>query len=185
MHEFFLGFQRFLTNPRQFGGFTSGRFLAALITREIDPNAGAVLELGPGTGVFTRALVARDVPEDNLILVEADPLLAARLAKKFPKAVMLNQDAASISPRDVSDAAPPSAVVSGLPLLNFTSQQVYNIIESAFALLGPGGAFYQFTYGRRCPVSDDTLATLGLSARRVGRVWRNVPPASVYRLVRR
>ncbi|TIT80529.1 MAG: phospholipid methyltransferase, partial [Mesorhizobium sp.] len=50
--------------------------------------------------------------------------------------------------------------------------------------LKPGGAFYQFTYGPRCPVARPILEGLGLSATHIGRTMLNVPPAAVYRIVR-
>ncbi|RZI37648.1 phospholipid methyltransferase, partial [Herbaspirillum sp. HC18] len=95
--EALLGLRRFVANPRRFGGFVSGPALAAAITREIDPTAGPVLELGPGTGDFTRALLARGVPERDLVLVEADPLLAARLRLAFPQALVLACKAGNVT----------------------------------------------------------------------------------------
>lgn len=179
--EALLGLRRLVANPRQFGGFVSGPALAAAITRDVDPAAGPVLELGPGTGVFTRALLARGVAERDLILVEADPLLAVRLRNAFPQALVLAQRAGSVTPEMLGDRRP-AAMISGLPLLNFPGSEVEHIIATAFALCTPGAALYQFTYGPRCPVREEIMQRLGLVARRTARVWRNVPPASVYRI---
>ena len=183
-HEALLGFRRFVANPKRFGGFVSGPALAEAITREIDPAAGLVIELGPGTGVFTRALLARGVAEQDLVLIEADALLAARLRGAFPAALVLHCDAASVTAADLPAGCRPAATVSGLPLLNFAPSEVERIIETVFALLAPGAAFHQFTYGPRCPVRDGTLARHGLAGQRTARVWRNVPPATVYRITR-
>ncbi len=183
--EALVGFGRFVANPRRFGGFVSGPALAAAITAEIDPAAGPVLELGPGTGVFTRALLARGVAEADLILVEADPKLAARLQSAFPQALVLACKAGSVTATMLQGRFAerrPAAVVSGLPLLNFHGDEVESIIAAAFALCAPGAALYQFTYAPRCPVRDHIKARLGLVARRTARVWRNVPPAFVYRI---
>lgn len=181
--EALLGFGRFVANPRRFGGFVSGPALAEAITREIDPAAGPVLELGPGTGVFTRALIARGVAERDLILVELDPKLAARLRTVFPEALVLCRKAGSVT-ADLLEGRRPSAVISGLPLLNFPDEEVERIVAAAFAVSTPDAALYQFTYGPKCPVGKDIRAQLGLSARRTTRIWRNVPPASVYRIAR-
>jgi len=54
------------------------------------------------------------------------------------------------------------------------------ILEAAFSTLKPDGRLIQFTYGPKAPVSRDLLAELGLSVRRGGFAWWNVPPASVY-----
>lgn len=179
--EALLGLGRFVANPRRFGGFVSRPALAAAITAEIDPAAGPVLELGPGTGVFTRALLARGVAEADLVLVELDPLLAARLRAAFPEALVLNRKAGSVT-ADMLGGRHPVAVISGLPLLNFPAEDVERVMAAAFAVCTPGAAFYQFTYGPRCPVRDPIMARLGLVARRISRVWRNMPPASVYRI---
>jgi phosphatidylethanolamine/phosphatidyl-N-methylethanolamine N-methyltransferase len=181
--EALLGFGRFVANPRRFGGFVSGPALAAAITAEVDPAAGPILELGPGTGVFTRALLARGVAERDLILVELDPKLAARLRMAFPQAFVLCCKAESVTP-ELFEGRCPAAVVSGLPLLNFPDDAVERIIAATFAVSASDAALYQFTYGPKCPVHKDIRARLGLSAQRTTRVWRNVPPASVYRITR-
>jgi hypothetical protein len=49
----------------------------------------------------------------------------------------------------------------------------------------PDGAFYQFTYGPRCPVSPLILDRLGLQAEHIGRALANLPPAGIYRISRR
>jgi phospholipid N-methyltransferase len=182
--ETLLGLRRFVANPRRFGGFVSGPALAAAITAEIVPEAGPVLELGPGTGVFTRALLARGVAERDLILVEADPMLAARLQASFPEALVLTRKAASVT-ADLLEGRRPAAIVSGLPLLNFPGHEVEAILATAFGFCTPDAELHQFTYGPRCPVRDEVMDRLGLVAQRTARIWRNVPPALVYRIKRR
>lgn len=181
--EALLGIGRFVANPRRFGGFVSGPALAEAITREVDPAAGPVLELGPGTGVFTRALLARGVAEADLILVELDPKLAERLRAAFPQALVLCCKAGSVT-AELLAGHRPATIVSGLPLLNFPADEVERIMTAAFAVSAPDAALYQFTYAPRCPVRDHIMDRLGLAARRTARVWRNVPPAFVYRITR-
>lgn len=181
--EALLGFGRFVANPRRFGGFVSGPALAEAITRDVDATAGPVLELGPGTGVFTRALIARGVAEADLILVELDPKLADRLREAFPQALVLCCKAGSVT-AEMLEGRRPAAVVSGLPLLNFPAEEVERIMAAAFAISTPDAVLYQFTYAPRCPVRDHIMDRIGLVARRTARVWRNVPPAFVYRIAR-
>ncbi|MDP2118741.1 MAG: hypothetical protein Q8K28_02430 [Hoeflea sp.] len=64
----------------------SGRSLAQLITQELDGSCGPVIELGPGTGAFTRAIIARGVAEQNLVLVEMGREFASMLSRRFPRA---------------------------------------------------------------------------------------------------
>jgi phosphatidylethanolamine/phosphatidyl-N-methylethanolamine N-methyltransferase len=162
----------------------SGPALSRLITSEISPASGHVVELGAGTGVFTRALLQRGVDETDLTLVEFDWDLAARLRQKFPQARVLRMDAAALGQAGLLTLSPVGAVVSGLPLLSMPDVKVKAILSGGFDLLGEGGAFYQFTYGPICPVRKPVLEALGLKAARIGGVLKNLPPAAVYRISR-
>ena len=180
----FLFLRAWLQNPLRVASvIPSGRSLAQLITREIDPASGRVIELGPGTGVFTRALIGRGVAEGDLVLIEKGPEFAGMLAKRFPHAAVVESDASKIGRLDLG--APAGAVVSGLPLLSMPPRQVMAILAGAFRHLGTQGKFYQFTYGPRCPVPRPILDRLGLKAVFVGRTIQNFPPAAVYRISRR
>ena len=163
----------------------SSRRLADLITAEITPASAPIIELGPGTGVFTRALVARGIPEDRLALVECDSNLAHLLQLKFPVARVLCLDAARLSNVCPFDSECAGAVISGLPLLSMSLRKVIAILDASFRHMRPGATFYQFTYGPRCPVPCATLNRLGLKATRLGVTFANVLPAAVYRIRRR
>lgn len=77
------------------------------------------------------------------------------------------------------------AVISGLPLLSMSRQKVMAILSASFSHMRYDAAFYQFTYGPRCPVPRTVLDRLGLRAKRIGFTCANLPPASVYRIRRR
>ena len=177
-----------LRAPRRMGALApSGSTLARMITAHINHLDGPVIELGPGTGVFTRALLARGVPPHRLALIEADATFATALTKRFPQTRVLSMDAARLGhtqPLFGDERA--SAVVSGLPLLSMPQEQVAAIIRGTFERqLRDDGVFYQFTYGPRCPLPANLLQLLDLEATRIGRVLLNLPPASVYRISRR
>jgi len=163
----------------------SGEALARLITSEIDGDTGPVMELGPGTGAFTRALLGRGVDERDLLLVEIDPRFGAMLSLKFPSARIVPVDAARLRHMEKLEEIRLGAVVSGLPLLSMSPRKVLLILKGAFDLLEADASFFQFTYGTRCPVPAQVLARLGLVAHRMGGTFRNLPPASVYRISRR
>lgn len=175
-----------LANPLKFGAVApSGPALASLITSEISADHGRVLELGPGKGVFTRALLDRGVPESSLVLIEQRDDFAHLLRERFPQAHVETMDANEIGRLGAMFGnAPAGAVVSGLPLISMPTQKVAGVLGAAFSLMRPDGAFYQFTYAPRCPVSRDTLHRLGLQAQRTGGALLNLPPAAVYRLTR-
>lgn len=163
----------------------SGESLARVMTREICPSNGPVLELGAGTGVFTRALLDQGVRESDLTLVEYGSDFMRMLQLRFPQARVLWMDASQLGQYKLFPEANVGAVVSGLPLLSMSPRKVMSILNGAFGYLRPAGAFYQFTYGPRCPVPRPILDRLGLKATRIGGTVRNLPPAAVYRITRR
>ncbi|MBB5575108.1 MULTISPECIES: class I SAM-dependent methyltransferase [Rhizobium] len=184
--EFVQFFRSWVSNPMRVSAIApSGERLARLMTQEIEALDGPILELGPGTGVFTRALMGRGVPESDLTLIEFGEEFAARLRGRFPEARVVQMDAAQLTQCGLFADAPFGAVVSGLPLLSMSPDKIAAIVGGAFATMRSGGSFYQFTYGPRCPVSRSILDRLGLKAERIGGTVRNIPPAGVYRISRR
>ena len=174
-----------LSDPRGVGAVApSGRALARLITSEIVETSSPVIELGAGTGVFTRALLDRGVPERELVLIEAHPYFASLLKSRFPAARVLAMGAGELRRFDPCDGSAAGSVVSGLPLLSMPRREIMRILRGSFRRLRSGGAFYQFTYGPLCPVPSVILKRLGLRAKRIGWVANNLPPASVYRIER-
>jgi phospholipid N-methyltransferase len=179
-------FRAWVADPKRVASITpSGPRLAELLTREITPDLGPVLELGAGTGVVTRALLARGVREADLTLVEYGSEFTRTLERRFPEARVLCRDAARLGRLDLYPGAAAGAIVSGLPLLAMTPRQIIGILSGAFTHLKPGGIFYQFTYVPRCPISRRILDRLDLESTRVGRTFLNIPPATVYRITRR
>lgn len=177
-----------LRDPRSVGALApSGPALARLMTAHVDQAHGPVIELGPGTGVFTRALLERGLPGHRLVLVETDQVLASALAHRYPLARVLHMDAAELgSASSLFGNERASAVISGLPLLSIPPDKVEAIIAGVFERqLQQDGSLYQFTYGLRCPVPRALRQRLGLEAERIGGVWLNLPPAQVWRIRRR
>ena len=177
--------QAWMSDPGSVGAVApSGNELAALMASEISSASGPVIELGPGTGVFTRALLARGVREEDVTLVECRPDFVQMLELRFPEARVLRMDAGRLHRHSLYEDAPVGAVVSGLPLLNMSPKTIFSVLTGAFAHMRPGGAFYQFTYGPLCPVPRRFLDRLGLKASCLGRTLCNIPPAAVYRISR-
>ncbi|MBB5696427.1 class I SAM-dependent methyltransferase [Muricoccus pecuniae] len=179
-------FRAWLSNPLRVAAIVpSGQALAEAITAEISAATGPVIELGPGTGSFTRALLRRGVREDDVALIEYGSEFAATLKLRFPRAQTLWMDAARLHQVRLFGGRLAGAVVSGLPVLSMRPRKVVGILEGSFGKMQPGGAFYQFTYGPTCPIPRTLLDRLGLKATRIGGTLANVPPASVYRIRQR
>jgi phosphatidylethanolamine/phosphatidyl-N-methylethanolamine N-methyltransferase len=167
----------------------SGRELTRLMVDQLLDGRPRVVEVGAGTGVFTRALLDRGVPSAQLLVVEINPELAEFLRRRFPGVAVACADARHL---DVLAAdhglladGKLDAVVSGLGMLTMSSELRCDILRAAFAALGENGRFIQFTYGPKSPVRRRELEALGLRARRAGFALRNLPPATVYVYERR
>ena len=179
------GFLKSLVHdPRSVGAVApSSPSLGRLMARGL--HAGArVIEVGAGTGALTRAVLDAGVAESDLYLVESDERFVDILERRFPTARTVHGDATWLGRHleELTDSV--DFVISGLPLLLFSDVRKRRLLGSAFGLLGPGGAFHQFTYGGVCPIGRPLLDGLGLKATCLGVVPFNMPPAFVYRFAR-
>ena len=175
-----------IRNPRSVAAIApTGAAASSLMVQGITANTGPILELGPGTGVFTRALLKCGVKQQDLTLVEYGPDFIPLLQHRFPRVRLLWMDAARLRRERLFEGAPVGAVVSGLGFLTMSQDKVRAILDGAFSYLRSGGAFHQITYRPHCPVADATLDGLGLQAACIGHTYRNLPPAWVYRISRR
>ncbi len=182
-------FRLWLKNPLAIAALSpSGRQLAGLMVRGIDASTHRVVELGGGTGVFTRAILDAGLPPERLMVVELDRTLHQHLSQQFPAVRVAHGNAAKLvelaHSEQFAEPGEVSVVVSGLGLLSMSRSLQEAILGSAMRMLAPGGRFIQFTYGPACPVPRSVLGNLGLDARRVGFALWNAPPASVYEFVR-
>jgi phosphatidylethanolamine/phosphatidyl-N-methylethanolamine N-methyltransferase len=171
--------------PRQTASVVpSSRYLARLMVSHIDPADGRVMELGGGTGVFTRAILQTGLPPEKLEVVEINPAFARGLRRHFPYVSVLETPAQIVSTVAAGEPGQYQTVVSGLPLLAMDRHMHADILSEAFRMLRPGGSFIQFTYSTRPPVSRDVLHALDIDVTRVGQTVRNFPPATVFRFHR-
>jgi phosphatidylethanolamine/phosphatidyl-N-methylethanolamine N-methyltransferase len=170
-------------NPTVAGAVSpSGRYLARRMARYVDPHAqGPIVELGPGTGVITEALLRRGIPAARLHLVEFDRSFCKLLARRFPGVRIIQGDAYRLGER-LADRleAPAAAVVSSLPLLMKPERQRCSLLAEAFALMAPDAPFVQFTYGPVSPIPRDKYAGPGFTAEVSAPIWLNLPPARVW-----
>lgn len=172
-----------LRNPVGVGSIApSSRRLAALMTREITATTIPVIELGSGTGVFTRQLLAKGVSPESLTLIENGQEFVQVLMRRFPTARICCIDACDLKEVIELKAGKTRVVVSGLPMSAMSSNKIRCVLKTAFWQLEPHGAFYQFTYWPRCPVSESLLSDLGLRSSYLGMTFLNIPPAFVYRI---
>jgi len=157
----------------------SGRVLARTMAQYVDIDSSEpVVELGPGTGAITSALIEHGVDQKRLVLVEYNPGFCALLRDRYPHAKVVQGDAYAL--RDSLWnilSAPASAVVSGLPLVTKPMLTRLKLIRDAFVALAPGAPFVQFTYSVAPPIPKSLP---GVSTEASERIWMNLPPARVW-----
>lgn len=167
-------------DPVKTGAVTpSGRALAALMASHVDPSDPLpVLELGPGTGVVTKALIERGVAPEKIIAVEYNPHFCRLIADRMPGVRVVQGDAYDLSPRTSPLLAGPfSAIVSSLPLITRPEPVRLALIDAALDLIERGRPFIQFSYSWRGPAQ----AVPGRFTVEHSRwVLMNMPPARVW-----
>jgi phosphatidylethanolamine/phosphatidyl-N-methylethanolamine N-methyltransferase len=157
----------------------SGKPLARAMAKCVDPGIeGPVVELGPGTGAVTAALVEQGVEPSRLVLVEFNPTFCRLLRTRYPEAVVVQGDAYGIKRLLASLLRQPAAaVVSGLPLFTKPLKFRLRLLADAFTLLAPDAPFVQFTYAVVPPIPRSYT---GAHVQGSERIWLNIPPARVW-----
>lgn len=157
----------------------SGKLLARTMAHYVDAqSSGPVVELGPGTGAITNALIEHGVDQKRLVLVEYNPSFCALLRDRYPQARVVQGDAYTLREtlwNVLSERA--DAVVSGLPLVTKPMLTRVRLVRDAFAALAPGAPFVQFTYSVVPPIPKSLP---GVSTEASERIWMNLPPARVW-----
>ena len=157
----------------------SSRVLARAMARYVDPESnGPVIELGPGTGPVTQALVRQGVDPARLLLVEFNPDFCRLLRTRYPTATVVQGDAYRL--RRLLESyvdVPAAAVVSGLPLVTKPLRTRLRLISDAMTLLATGAPFVQFTYAMLPPIPKGLS---GVRAEASELIWMNLPPARVW-----
>jgi phosphatidylethanolamine/phosphatidyl-N-methylethanolamine N-methyltransferase len=169
-----------IEKPLSIGSVTpSSRALARAMAAYVHPDSkGPVIELGPGTGPVTEALVAHGIDPARLILLEFDPTFCRLLRRRYPAATVVEGDAYSLKRALGSHlAAPAAAVVSGLPLFTKPLKTRLKLVYEAFALMLPGAPFVQFTYATVPPIPK---ALDRVRSEASERIWMNIPPARIW-----
>jgi phosphatidylethanolamine/phosphatidyl-N-methylethanolamine N-methyltransferase len=169
-----------IERPLSIGAVTpSSKMLARAMARYVDPHSdGPVVELGPGTGPVTAALVEAGVDPARLVLVEFNPAFCRILRTRYPGATLVQGDAYGM--RRLLETLllePAAAVVSGLPLVTKPMRQRLRLVRDAFDLMLPGAPFVQFTYSVASPLPRQLG---GFSVEASERIWMNIPPARVW-----
>ena len=180
--------KKFLAKYRQMGAVVpSSKYLAKAMAAALPPMPAGqyIIELGAGTGVFTRQLLA-DRPSNPTIAVELDHDLAETLRVNCPNANVVEGDASKLA--DILAALnirhdQVGGVLSAIPFISLPNQIGDSIFSAIADVLATGKPYIQVTYFS--PAWRNFGAWKYFERRSIKRVWRNVPPAEVMEFIRK
>jgi len=159
----------------------SSVFLEERVVRAADlAQARCVVELGPGTGGTTRALLRALSPHARLLAVELNPMFSERLRRRVddPRLIVQPGRAELLAEHLARWSLPaPDAVISGIPFSTLPPEAARNVAAAIDACLAPGGRVV--AYQVRPHVADYIAVHFGAPSRQWE--WRNVPPMRVFR----
>lgn len=169
-----------VASPKRTGAVApSGVALARLMASAVDPaDRRPVLELGPGTGVVTTALLERGVAAERLVAIEYNADFCRLIAARMPGVTVIEGDAYDLERTlPAKWHGPFAAVVSSLPLLTRPEAERVALLEAALDRVAPGGCFIQFSYSLFPPVKP---VPGRFNVEKSRWVVMNVPPARVW-----
>lgn len=172
--------KNWLGNPLKTGAIVpSSTELANAMAAFVPLNSDLpVLEIGPGTGVVTQALLDHGVKPEKLMVIEYSADFCTLIRDKFPNIDVINGDGFNVQEtlsKHFEDQPRFAAVVSSLPLLNSPKDKRQALLAEILELLD-GNPFIQFSYGLRGPVA----ASRDVSVEKTSWIARNIPPARVF-----
>jgi phospholipid N-methyltransferase len=184
-HALILG--HFLRHPGTVGTVApSSARLARQMVHALDPRQPqTVVELGPGTGAFTEAIVPRLGPAGRFLAVEVEPAFVEQLHLRFPAI-----DVACASAERLRELTQQRGlgqvdhIVSGLPFASLPSATSRGVLDAIQQVLRPGGTFTTFQYvhsyvvPRAVAFRRDVTNRMGSGPAKSLVVW-NIPPAFV------
>jgi phospholipid N-methyltransferase len=179
----------FVRRPFDTGSITpsSAKLAAAMVQDMGISEADTVVELGPGTGVFTELIQSLLRADARFLCFEINPEMAEGLKRRFPRVHVVNDSVENLGHylkaegRDGVDAA-----ISGLPWAAFSPSRQACLLDATVKPLKPGGRFATFAYSHAAWLPQarrfrDLLDSRFSEVETSEVVWRNLPPAFVYR----
>jgi phosphatidylethanolamine/phosphatidyl-N-methylethanolamine N-methyltransferase len=170
----------FLDKPKSVGTpFATSPYTGRAMASVIDTSSGLpVLEIGPGTGTITRAILGRGVRPEQLYSVEYSEHFLPALMAEFPSVNILHGDALNLDAvlgekRDMKF----DSVISAIPLLNLPMARRVSYLEDMLTRIPMGRPVIQVTYG---PLSPVPAGRGNFSVARADFILRNVPPAHLW-----
>ena len=182
-------FKHFVKKPEEIGAICpSSKKLAQTIVSDIAiDKALNVVEIGPGTGVFTKAILHNMHNDANFFVIELNKALHSQFQEKFPQIKAYNNCASELGAiMKEENIESIDVIVSGLPWAAFPATLQHEILDAVYDSLAPGGVFTTFAYLQGFLMKgahrfQKLLHQKFDNVTKSRTVWRNIPPAFVYR----
>lgn len=172
-------FKGWIDKPRAVGSIVpTSSITARKMASVVNPDSGLpVLELGPGTGVITKAILARGVKPEDLWSVEYSADFVEHLQERFPSVNIVQGDAFDLDATLPDSTMMFDSVISGVPLLNFPVEQRVRYIDGILDRIPIGRPIVQLTYG---PLSPVPPRRGNYTVEHFDFIVRNLPPTQLW-----
>jgi phosphatidylethanolamine/phosphatidyl-N-methylethanolamine N-methyltransferase len=187
LRDYLLILGQFIRHPRRTGTIApSSEALAREMVRHLDlTHASSVVELGPGPGSFTRAIIPKLGPSTRFLVIEIEPSFVTQIRARWPSIECVCDSAAHLTEIASSRGMMPvDHVVSGLPFASLPGAVSRDILTAIERSLRPGGTFttFQYVHAYKFPLAvdfrRDVNTRLGGDLAKSLVLW-NIPPAYV------
>jgi phospholipid N-methyltransferase len=180
----------FLRNPSQTGAIaaSSSELGECMIKNAFLEDKTCVVEIGPGTGIFSKKIMGSIRPEALFFSIEINQIFIPYLqASGIPvhhgSALAIKKYLATYN-RQTCDA-----IISGLPWASFELAVQSEILAELYGALEDGGCFVTFSYlqSQIMPTGAAFKQLLQATFSEVTEseiIWKNFPPAFVYRCLK-
>jgi phospholipid N-methyltransferase len=173
--------KEFLKHPLQIGSIIpSSRFLERRIVEAAGiASASVVVELGPGTGGTTRAILRTMPKHARLLSIEINPYFHA-MVSGIEDGRLITHLGSACELKEIISAyglGAPDAIVSGIPFATMSRSTGSQILEAVSSSLADNGQFVAYQVNTRVA----TLCEPFLGSGRTAMELFNIPPMRVFR----
>lgn len=178
MADFIVFLRRFVSQPNQIGSIIpSSRFLCKRMMEAVPwDEARVIVELGPGTGVFTKEILKRKRADAAFFVIERDRQFQQILQKRFPGLIVEDEACNLHQYLKEQNLKQVDAIISSLPFAVFPEELRREILQGIHQSLAPGGVFVTYQYSLQLKPELQNL----FGQVQVGFTPLNIPPAFVY-----
>lgn len=178
MTDFILFLKRFVSQPNQVGSvIPSSRFLCKRMMEAVPwDEARVIVELGPGTGVFTKDILNKRMPDSTFFVIERDAKFQEILRSRFPGLIVQDEAQNLRHYLQEQGLSKVDAIVSSLPFAVFPEELRNEILQAILDILAPDGVFVTYQYSLQLKSELERL----FDQVEIGFTPFNIPPAFIY-----